>query len=600
MVQACRRCGQVHDPYGPCGGPATHRTTLVGADEALVGSVVAERYVIGEVLGKGTTGTVFHATHVSFARPAAMKMLRPRYADSDVVSRVFHGEARAAWSVTHPSLCEVFDIGALADGTPFFVMERLEGETLATRIRRERLSVGAGVDVAMQILSAISAIHARDLLLRDLRPQNVFLSFRRGCRPVVKILDFGLARLTPLDRLHAEWEAVRAAAGASDAGGSTAIPYYLSPERARSEHGIEPASDLFVLGIILYESLTGHRPFQGKSLDDVLQQIQGGRPRPLSELRPDVSPDLSQFVMRALSANPRKRPASAKEMQDELRGIFEARRSPTSPMQSMAPPLTPSSGTHAPGAPPAPPTSTPRSGIVAPAAVYATPNAASAPMLSPLARSAGPASPQVAAMKAALLTVDTAPDFRPVGARVVDPPDPYEETQTKRGLSEDAIPNLDAEPLADEDLSTQARRFDIAEFEARVELPKLHGDAYGDPGDEGSTASNRLHSYLHDEASADNTDRTVPPPPPDGIDVAFEEAVDRTIELIDAGLSRLDTPDGLQRKTLGRPPEGAEEEETETMELTPELRARVEQLMTMKPAPREPAPSGPTGREKKR
>src|SRR5262249_9704565 len=138
-VQQCPRCGQRHESYAPCvavAGAPPGRATLLGADEALVGNVVAERYQVGDVLGKGGTGTVFAIEHLSFPRAATMKVLRPHYASEDLVSRVFHGEARAAWSVLHPNLCEVFDIGALPDGSPFFVMERLEGETLATRIAR--------------------------------------------------------------------------------------------------------------------------------------------------------------------------------------------------------------------------------------------------------------------------------------------------------------------------------------------------------------------------------------------------------------------------------------------------------------------------------
>ncbi|MDF2692312.1 MAG: uncharacterized protein K0S65_695 [Labilithrix sp.] len=299
---------------------------MVGEDEALVGHFVADRYRVDDVLGVGSTGTVFGVEHMTFARPAAMKVLRPRFADEELVSRVFHGEARAAWSVSHPCLCEVFDIGTLPDGAPFFVMERLEGETLATRIARDRLSLASAVDVLMQLLSGIAAVHARDLLVRDLRPQNVYLAHRRGCRPLLKILDFGLARLTPLDRIREGWETQKALAGATDVAGATAIPYYLSPERTQSEYGIEPASDLFVAALIFYEALTGERPFVSSSWNGVLLQIAQSRPAPLHDRRPDVSPELSAFVSRALSPYPRARPASATELLDELRSFFEGAR----------------------------------------------------------------------------------------------------------------------------------------------------------------------------------------------------------------------------------------------------------------------------------
>lgn len=329
MAQPCGHCRQPHPAHVsvcPVTGERISPFTLVNEDEILVGSVVGERYHLRDVLGQGTTGTVFAVEHLALPRPAAMKVLRPRYSPLDSVVRVFHGEARTAFTVSQACLPEIFDVGQLPDGSPYFVMERLQGETLARRIRRERLSLAAAVDVAMQILSALETIHARDLLLRDLRPQNVFLSHRRGCRPVVKILDFGLARLVPLERVRQAWESLVAPVGAGDANGVLAIPYYLSPERARSEHDVEPASDLFVTGTILYEALTGHRPFHGTSLDELLLAIAEASPAPMRELRPEIPVDLDNLVLRTLSASPRTRPASARELQDELREIFDGAR----------------------------------------------------------------------------------------------------------------------------------------------------------------------------------------------------------------------------------------------------------------------------------
>src|SRR4051794_6032740 len=109
MGQPCRRCGQTHDPYAGCLPPAATRSSVVDEDESLVGRVVSERYQVGSILGQGATGTVFNVHHVNFAHPAAMKTLRPRFVTTAVISHVFRGEARTAWSVSHPNLCEVFD-----------------------------------------------------------------------------------------------------------------------------------------------------------------------------------------------------------------------------------------------------------------------------------------------------------------------------------------------------------------------------------------------------------------------------------------------------------------------------------------------------------
>ncbi|MBX3225258.1 MAG: serine/threonine protein kinase [Labilithrix sp.] len=544
MVQQCRRCGQTHDAYTGCtlAVRIAGRSTVVGEDEALVGNIVAERYQIDDVIGVGSTGTVFGVQHLTFARPAAMKVLRPRFADADLVSRVFHGEARAAWSVSHPCLCEVFDIGTLPDGAPFFVTERLEGETLATRIARERLSLASAVDVMMQLLSAIAAVHARDLLLRDLRPQNLYLAHRRGCRPLLKILDFGLARLTPLERIQEEWDALRAAGGSNDGVGSTAIPYYLSPERTRGEHGIEPASDLFVAAVIFYEALAGERPFVSSSFNGVLVQIAQGKPAPLHERRPDVSPELSAFVSRALSASPRVRPASAKDMQDELRALFEGARRGSSTLTSTGSGAAATGTEHARGEEP----SSTFASIAAP------------PM----------------AFLAALAPPKPAPRAEPAPRQVEVAP-AAAERQTARPPSGTYGSSGGAHDLGDgaydDEDDTETQRAAIA------------AAAVG--------AARRSHPSLSgiDEASADSADRTVPPQlhqasaQPASIDVTFEDQTEQTMDLRRSHGTSAATPHHAAI---------AEDEETETMRLTPELRARVDQLMANRPAPR-PAPSLP-------
>jgi serine/threonine-protein kinase len=284
----------------------------------LTGKIVGDRYRVAESLGTGATGTTYAAEHVTFARPCALKVVRPRHATAELATRVFQGDAMTAFSIAHPSLVEVFDVGALQDGTPFYVMERLDGETLQTHVQRQKLSLAAGIDMMMQLLSAIVALHARELLVRDLRPNNVFLVHRRGCRPLVKVLDSGLGRMSPLDRLQEQWNQNGPQPGAH--------PHYLSPERIRGEHAVEVASDIFVAGVVFYESLAGEKPFTGTSWRVIVDQVSRGEPTPLHERRADIPVELSQFVSRSLSTNPRSRPQTAKEMQDELRSIFEDAR----------------------------------------------------------------------------------------------------------------------------------------------------------------------------------------------------------------------------------------------------------------------------------
>ncbi len=348
MTQPCVHCGQMHPAYAqvcPLTGlrVSTASFTLVNDDVLLVGTVVGRRWHVKEALGSGSSGSVYAAEHIDFGRTAALKVLRPRYATPDTVHHVFHGEARAVWMASHPCLVEVLDCGELPDGAPFFVMERLEGETLAQRVERERLSTGAAVDVVMQILSAMDSLHARQILVRDLHPQNVFLATRRGCRPLVKLLDVGLSRLVPLEALRADWDALQRTT-AREAAGARSIPYYLSPERARSGDSVEIASDLFVAMLLFYEALTAERPFESTSFDGIVDAIANARPPRISERRPDVPPELDGLVMRALSSQPHMRPASARDLQDELRAVFDgsARRASTSlraaPVVAVPPP----------------------------------------------------------------------------------------------------------------------------------------------------------------------------------------------------------------------------------------------------------------------
>lgn len=500
MVQVCRRCGQMHDVYAGCSSTSSASAGAEAHAQALVGSVLADRYRVGPAIGRGIAGTVFGVQHVTFPRAAALKTLHPQHASADLVSRVFHGEARAAWSVNHPSLVEVFDIGALPDGVPFFLMEHLEGETLAARIGRDRISLGAAVDVVMQLLAALATIHGRDLLLRDLRPHNILLVSRRGCRPLVKILDFGLARLTPVEAIQHDWEARRTNRS------SAAIPYYLSPERTRGELGIEPASDLFVIGTIFYEMLAGERPFASTTWNVLMEQIRGAKAVPIEAHRPDVSADLNAFIARVLSPQPRQRPGSAKEMQDELRAIFEGgRRVPSHAALAVAQP-------HASEEP-------------------ATFSSLAAPSTGTPSRPLDPLALRPLDAPARIPPVTAPPLVRLHAPGPDDDADAYaDETETRRG----ALRPSDLPPLASS-------------------LPPAR---------------------LPDESR----ERTVPPPPRpshESIEVVFEDVVRTGLNETGERTVERASPEAATMLLIGE----SEDEETETMALTPELKDQVERLM---------------------
>lgn len=522
MAQSCSHCGQAHPSQAvvcPVTGARISRYTLVNEDEILVGSVVGERYHVRDVLGQGTTGTVFAVEHLGFPRAAAMKVLRPRYVPAESLVRVFHAEARSAFTVSHPCLAEIFDVGQLPDGAPYFVTERLQGQTLAARLKRDRLSLAAGVDVMMQLLSAIETIHARDLLLRDLRPQNIYLAHRRGCRPLVKILDFGLARLVPLEKVQEEWDSLRGVEGANDATGALSVPYYLSPERARSEHDIEQVSDLFVAAAIFYESLTGQKPFASTSFNGLLLSIAQATPVPLAELRPEVPEELDELVMRTLSGNPRSRPASARELQDELRAIFDTARRGSKDSKEMRA---------------APSMSMPLS----------------APMTSAPATQASKSDRTLERVAPAPRRQST-PSFTLTAEHPSGPRDSVSDDRTLDG-------EVGVDPIYEEEQTRADRRYEDLQALARRELARF------------------------DEASAENPARTVPPPGADpGIDIQVElDAPEETTATTRA--DELD--DEVRAFRAARAAQAAAdkaanyEEETETMQMSPELRARIDQL----------------------
>ncbi len=271
-------------------------------------------YEVRSLLGEGGMGSVYTAEHPVLGRRAAVKVLRKEYAvDSNLVGR-FINEARASSAIKHPGIIEVFDVGTMADGVPYLMMELLEGETLGRRIDRDGpLKVPDAVDIAAQATSALAAAHAHGIVHRDLKPENLFLipdpSQRSHQR--VKVLDFGIAKL----QRRLSGQSVR-----THTGSIMGTPPYMSPEQCRGiSSEIDARTDVYALGIILYEMLTGAPPFLSEGFGDVLLMHLTQPPRPLRELQPAIPPSLEQLVLHALEKEPERRLAS---MDDLLRGLL--------------------------------------------------------------------------------------------------------------------------------------------------------------------------------------------------------------------------------------------------------------------------------------
>jgi eukaryotic-like serine/threonine-protein kinase len=281
---------------------------------ARIGETIDGKYVVEAILGRGGMGMVFQARHLTLGRQVAVKILHPNQAAKKNAVRRFHQEARAAGAIGHPNLCEVYDLGTLEDGSPYLVMEKLVGETLADRIAIEgALAFEDVIDVLIQVLSALVVVHHKGIVHRDIKPENVFLAKRAGCPPLVKLVDFGVSkRMARPSEGHAE------DVDLTRIGMVMGTPHYMAPEQARGDRDVDGRVDLYACGVILYEALTGRRPFNAASYDALLMLILRGTPRPPSELRPALPAAFEAVITRAMARSREERFGTADDLQREL------------------------------------------------------------------------------------------------------------------------------------------------------------------------------------------------------------------------------------------------------------------------------------------
>jgi serine/threonine-protein kinase len=260
------------------------------------GTVIAKRYRLDRELGRGGMGVVWEATHLLTRRQVAIKFVGGSGRPRTDVRRRFLREARVASAVNHPNVVEVLDVFELDDQIPVMVMERLFGETLRDRLAREqKLSLEATAGILMPVVSAVAAAHAGDIVHRDLKPENIFLL--RGCpRGVcVKVLDFGIAKLTGLDEASPESDPI------TGTGSTLGTPSYMAPEQALGERDIDGRADVWALGVVAYECISGVRPVQGSGIGQVVKQLLTEGIKPIDSVVPDLPPEVAALVMRMLA-----------------------------------------------------------------------------------------------------------------------------------------------------------------------------------------------------------------------------------------------------------------------------------------------------------
>jgi len=274
-------------------------------------------YSIRELLGSGGMGEVYRATDTRLKRDVAVKVLRERLADDSEALARFEREAQSIAALSHPNILAVHDVG-IDEGISYVVMELLQGESLRQRMERTNLSTRKAIEIARQIVGGLVAAHARSIVHRDLKPENVFLT-REG---LVKILDFGLAKQEPLPFSH-DSETAAPTLGHSQPGTIMGTLDYMSPEQVRGRP-VDQRTDVFSLGVILYELLSGEKPHPGESSADIIGAILKVEPRDLSEIADSATPSLCRVVNRCLEKNLEDRFQTARDLEFALATVTES------------------------------------------------------------------------------------------------------------------------------------------------------------------------------------------------------------------------------------------------------------------------------------
>jgi serine/threonine-protein kinase len=281
------------------------------AVDTLVGTVLEQKYEITRKIGQGGMGAVYEATHKLIGKRVAVKILLDKYAQKDQIVARLQQEARLASSIGHANIIDITDIGQTVDGRMFVVMEFLEGESLGALISRTgRLEQTRALRIAKQIASALGAAHKKGIVHRDVKPENVFL-LTRNDQDYVKVVDFGISKsLRPEDGTDSP--------RLTQTGMVLGTPLYMSPEQARGDDELDHRIDIYALGVILYEMVTGEVPFRGSNYLNILSQVLADEPPPPREHDPNISPDLEAVILKALEKDRSHRYQSMQELAADL------------------------------------------------------------------------------------------------------------------------------------------------------------------------------------------------------------------------------------------------------------------------------------------
>ena len=280
---------------------------MIEIKDPFVGRVLDDKYCVEERLGAGGMGAVYRARHVEMDRPVAIKVLQQRFVEDEAARTRFLIEARAAVMLRHPNAISVTDFGQTSEGCVYIVMELLEGHTLREILSREGvMETARAISIMLQVSDAVAAAHDAGIIHRDLKPSNILVTQSADQPAIVNVLDFGIAKFT-----SDEDETL------VQANSVIGTPRYMSPEQYNG-YELTPATDVYSLGVILYEMLTGMAPFTGSTPAEIAEKHATAPPHLPREIVAAIPEDIERVVMHALEKRPEDRPVNAAEFRQEL------------------------------------------------------------------------------------------------------------------------------------------------------------------------------------------------------------------------------------------------------------------------------------------
>jgi len=307
LPRVCSTC-QTRYPadFLVCPRDATPLEDLVAGEDPLLGRLLGDSYQVVRLVGEGGMGRVYEARHLRLRdRRFAVKVLHSEFArQPDIVAR-FQREAESASIIGHPNVCDVYDVHKTPDGVPYLIGEFLEGEELGAYLKRVgRLDVATACNIARQVCRALAAAHARGIVHRDMKPENVFMA-KQGASSIVKVLDFGISQAGTRDTRLTE------------TGMIMGTPSYMAPEQARGEK-VDHRVDVYAIGALLYQMVTGERPFDLPEPAATLTMVLTQEPRRPRSIVPSIPDGLELVIQRAMAKDPQDRYPTAMELADAL------------------------------------------------------------------------------------------------------------------------------------------------------------------------------------------------------------------------------------------------------------------------------------------